>query len=32
MESGRVTVNGKTVSNVKETDMVYLIARGTSGN
>lgn len=27
-----VTVNGKTVSNVKETDMVYLIARGTSGN
>lgn len=29
---GVVTVNGKTVSNVKETDMVYLIARGTSGN
>lgn len=29
---GIVTVNGKTVSNVKETDMVYLIARGTSGN
>lgn len=29
---GAVTVNGKTVSNVKETDMVYLIARGTSGN
>ena len=27
-----VTVNGKTVSNVKETDMVYLSARGTSGN
>lgn len=26
-----VTVNGKTVSNVKETDMVYLIARGVSG-
>lgn len=30
--SGVVTVNGKTVSNVKETDMVYLIARVTSGN
>lgn len=29
---GVVTVNGKTASNVKETDMVYLIARGTSGN
>lgn len=29
---GVVTVNGKTVSNVKETDMVYLIARGTSSN
>ena len=29
---GVVTVNGKTVSNVKEPDMVYLIARGTSGN
>ena len=29
---GVVTVNGKTVSNVKETDMVYLIARVTSGN
>lgn len=29
---GVATVNGKTVSNVKETDMVYLIARGTSGN
>ncbi len=29
---GVVTVNGKTVSNVKETDMVYLIARGASGN
>ena len=29
---GVVTVNGKTVSNVKETDMVYLIARDTSGN
>lgn len=29
---GVVTVNGKTVSNVKETDMVYLIARGTSCN
>ena len=29
---GIVTVNGKTVSNVKETDMVYLIARGMSGN
>lgn len=29
---GVVIVNGKTVSNVKETDMVYLIARGTSGN
>lgn len=29
---GVVTVNGKTVSNVKEADMVYLIARGTSGN
>lgn len=29
---GVVTVNGKTVSNVKETDMVYLITRGTSGN
>lgn len=29
---GIVTVNGKTVSNIKETDMVYLIARGTSGN
>lgn len=29
---GAVTVDGKTVSNVKETDMVYLIARGTSGN
>ena len=28
---GVVTVNGKTVSNVKETDMVYLIARGMSG-
>lgn len=24
--------DGSTVSNVKETDMVYLIARGTSGN
>lgn len=31
-DPGIVTVNGKTVSNVKETDMVYLIARGTSGN
>lgn len=31
-DPGVVTVNGKTVSNVKETDMVYLIARGTSGN
>lgn len=29
---GVVTVNGKTVSNVKETDMVYLIARGTNAN
>lgn len=29
---GVVTVNGKTVSNVRETDMVYLIARVTSGN
>lgn len=29
---GVVTVSGKTVSNVKETDMVYLIARVTSGN
>ena len=29
---GVVTVNGKAVSNVKETDMVYLIARGASGN
>ena len=29
---GVVTVNGKTVSNVKETDMVYLIARVTSDN
>ena len=29
---GIVTVNGKTVSNIKETDMVDLIARGTSGN
>lgn len=29
---GVVTVNGKTVSNVKETDMVYLIARGMSDN
>lgn len=29
---GVAPVNGKTVSNVKETDMVYLIARGTSGN
>lgn len=29
---GVVTVNGKTASNVKETDMVYLIARVTSGN
>lgn len=29
---GVVTVNGKTVSNVKENDMVYLIARVTSGN
>ena len=29
---GAVTVNGKTASNVKETDMVYLIAYGTSGN
>lgn len=29
---GAVTVNGKTASNVKETDMVYLIAHGTSGN
>lgn len=29
---GVVTVNGRTVSNVKETDMVYLIARGASGN
>lgn len=28
---GVVTVNGKTVSNVKENDMVYLIARGMSG-
>lgn len=28
---GVATVNGKTVSNVKETDMVYLIARGVSG-
>ena len=28
---GVVTVNGKTVSYVKETDMVYLIARGMSG-
>lgn len=28
---GVVTANGKTVSNVKETDMVYLIARGMSG-
>lgn len=28
---GVVTVNGKTISNVKETDMVYLIARGMSG-
>ena len=28
---GVVTVSGKTVSNVKETDMVYLIARGMSG-
>lgn len=27
-----VTVGGAKVSNVKETDMVYLIARGTSGN
>lgn len=31
-DPGVVTVNGKTVSNVKETDMVYLIARGASGN
>lgn len=31
-DPGIVTVNGKTVSNVKETDMVYLIARGTSSN
>lgn len=29
---GVVTVNGKTVSNVKEADMVYLIARVTSDN
>lgn len=29
---GVVTVSRKTVSNVKETDMVYLIARVTSGN
>lgn len=29
---GVVTVNGKTVSNVKETDMVYLIAHVTSDN
>lgn len=29
---GVVTVNGKRVSNVKETDMVYLIARVTSDN
>lgn len=29
---GVVTVNGKSVSNVKETDMVYLIARVTSDN
>lgn len=29
---GVVTVNGKAVSNVKETDMVYLIARVTSDN
>ena len=29
---GVVTVNGKTVSNLKETDMVYLIARVTSDN
>lgn len=29
---GVVTVSGETVSNVKETDMVYLIARVTSGN
>lgn len=29
---GVVTVSGKTVSNVKETDMVYLIARVTSDN
>ena len=28
---GVATVSGKTVSNVKETDMVYLIARGMSG-
>lgn len=27
-----VTVGGAKVSNVKETDMVYLIARGASGN
>lgn len=27
-----VTVGGAKVSNVKETDMVYLIAHGTSGN
>lgn len=26
------SADGTTVSNVKETDMVYLIARGTSGN
>lgn len=29
---GVVTTGGTTVSNVKETDMVYLIARGTNGN
>lgn len=29
---GFATVSGKTVSNVKETDMVYLIARVTSDN
>lgn len=29
---GVATVSGKTVSNVKETDMVYLIARVTSDN
>lgn len=29
---GVVTTSGTKVSNVKETDMVYLIARGTNGN